>query len=126
MMQAAQRARPLLDLREPLRLAAAVLDVIALREQSSIASQIAFAQDIRSFWMGFDARIRTHAQRRSQSGIEVSVAERFLQGCECRLAGAVAGSDVIDLVSVMQGGGYFFDCGVLGHDQVKSAGDEVD
>src|SRR6202011_4463515 len=55
-----------------------------------------------------------------------SVAERFLQGCESRLAGAVAGSNVVDFVRVMRGGGYFVDSGVLGHDQVKSAGDEVD
>src|SRR3984893_18926968 len=66
-----------------------------------------------------------HVQHRPQSGIQVSVREGFLQGCECRLTRAVAGSDVVDFVRVMQGGDYFFDGGVLSHDQVKSARDEV-
>src|SRR5476649_1441129 len=99
----------LLDLREPHRLAAAVLKVIASGEQRSIAAQIAFVRDICGASIGFGARIRTHAQRRPQSGIEVTVAERLLQGSESRLAGAVAGSDVINFVGVMQGGGNFLD-----------------
>jgi hypothetical protein len=51
-------------------------------------------------------RLRTYAQRRSQSGIDVSVAEGLLQSRKCRLARAVAGCDVVNVVSVMQGSGY--------------------
>src|SRR5450755_3089550 len=95
----------LLDPREPHRLGAAVLEVIALGEQPSIAAPIVFVQSIRSASIGFGARIRTHAQRRPQSGIEVMVAKHLLKRGEGRLAGAVAGSDVIHFVSVMQGSG---------------------
>lgn len=40
-----------------------------LSEQRSIGSQLVLAQDIRSSCIGVGARVRAHAQRRSQSGI---------------------------------------------------------
>jgi hypothetical protein len=76
--------------------------------------------------IGCDARHGANAQRCTQSGVEVTVAEYPLHCGEGWFSGAVTGGDVIDFVGIMQARGNFFDCCVLGYYQVESAGDEVD
>ena len=99
--------------------------VVALGEQRAVAARIAVIQNTGGALIRCSARVRTHAQRAPQTGVEITVAEHLLQGGEGRFAGAVAGGDVIQLVGVMQRVGNLLDDWILRYHQAEPASNKV-
>src|SRR5258707_11885974 len=103
-----------------------IAHVIALGDQGTVGTQVAFVQDTACASIRCRARVRAQIECRPQAGVKVMIAKRLLKCSESRFAGTVTGSDVVYFVSVMQCCGNLFDSGVLGRYQMKPARDEVD
>src|SRR5947209_5734462 len=93
-----------------------VSTVITGRVEGAVALAIVFVQARDVIRAGRDRRAWRGAQRegRSQSGVEIAIRERPLEGREGGFAGAVAGRDVSHFESVAKGRDDFLDVRVVG------------